>query len=479
MTLDKWGSSEQSARRDVPNRSLRILCPNGHLGFAPIKIGSFEEGVRHQPDLIAADSGSCDVGPVPLACDISCSPYKWQVHDIERMVVAGRALGVPVIIGSAGDTGTNSQVDKFVNAVRDIAERHELPSFKLGYFYSEVKPAEVRERLRSGVRIEGLDGRSDLTEADLSATDRIVAVAGVHPYMDLLRKGADVIIGGRSSDAAIFAAPALLQGYPEDLAYFYGKVLECSSFCAEPFAGKESVIGEISDQDIRVTPMLHSQRCTVASVAGHAMYERANPFVEHFVGGTLDMSDCHYEQFDARTVRITGSRFRRISKIKVKLEGAGKVGERFVGLVAVRDPYTIENIDTVIQWSRTHVRETFGLNGYELHYSVIGRDAILGRMEPVQKPAHEVGICVQAVARDRARAEEICMTAVRQLFYARLPDVKGTAGGVAFPFDEVMQTKPACRWTLNHVMDVDDPMQLFPTYMIEISASRKAAEVRA
>ena len=46
---------------------------------------------------------------------------------------------------------------------------------------------------------------------------------------------------------------------------------------------------------------------------------------------------------------------------------------------------------------------------------------------------------VQGVAPTAAMAEEVCMTGTRQLFYARLPDVKGTAGGVAFPLDEVLQ----------------------------------------
>ena len=58
-------------------------------------------------------------------------------------------------------------------------------------------------------------------------------MAGIHPYIKLLDEGADVIVGGRSGDCAIFAAPAIRQGFPEALAYFYGKVLECASFCAE------------------------------------------------------------------------------------------------------------------------------------------------------------------------------------------------------------------------------------------------------
>ena len=44
----------------------------------------------------------------------------------------------------------------------------------------------------------------------------------------------------------------------------------------------------------------------------------------------------------------------------MKLEGSGKVGERFVGMVGVRDPYTIAHIDAVIGWARGQVRERFG-----------------------------------------------------------------------------------------------------------------------
>ena len=36
------------------------------------------------------------------------------------------------------------------------------------------------------------------------------------------------------------------------------------------------------------------------------MYERSNPFFEYFVGGHLDMTNCHYEQADERTTRVTG-----------------------------------------------------------------------------------------------------------------------------------------------------------------------------
>jgi hypothetical protein len=384
------------------------------------------------------------------------------------MLLASRRLGVPMIVGSAGDTGTNSRVDLFVGIIRDLARKHALPKFRLGYFYSEVGRDVLRRRIDAGDAITGLDGRAPLDLPTLGATDRVVAVAGVQPYIKLLDQGADVIIGGRSSDCAIFAAPAIRQGFPDGLAYFYGKILECASFCCEPYGAKESVLGEITADDVKVTAMLPEQRCTIASVAGHAMYERANPFYEHFLGGHIDMSECRYEQYDERTVRVTGPRYVPATELRVKLEGSGRIGERYVGIVGVRDPYTIANIDLVTGWARQQVAERFGDNGYELHFSVYGRDAILGPAEPLRAtPGHELAVVVQGIAPEKAMAEEVAMIATRQMFYARLPQVRGTAGGVAFLLDEVMPASPAYRWTLNHTMRVADPLALFPTFVTE------------
>ena len=152
----------------------------------------------------------------------------------------------------------------------------------------------------------------------------------------------------------------------------------------------------------------------------------------------------------------------------MKLEGSGKIGERYVGIVGVRDPYTIANIDLVTAWARQQVAERFGDSGYELHFTVYGRSAIFGEREPLKgRQAHELGIVVQGIAPTRQMAEEVCMIATRQTFYARLPQVKGTAGGVAFLLDEVMPASPAYRWTLNHAMRLDDPLELFPTFITE------------
>ena len=449
--------------------STRIICPNGHLGFAPLNTESFDLGIAAEPDFIAADSGSNDVGPVPLGMDVSTSPRQWQEHDLEAMLLAARRLGVPMIIGSAGDTGANSRVDLFVDIIRDLAKKHALPRFKLGYFYSEVSPDYLRAKMQADSPIMGLDGRTALTEDELDATDRIVAMAGVHPFLDLLARGADVIIAGRCSDSAVFASAALHRGHEPSQSYYLGKVLECASFCAEPYGAKETVLGEVNGAgEVLVTAMSPAQRCTVASVAGHAMYERANPYYEHVAGGVLDMRHCVYEPASEKTTRVPGAEFVPDDMLRVKLEGAGKVGERFIGIAGIRDPYTVRNVDAVVDWAKSRVRERFGPDGYELHYNVFGKNGVMGDLEPVKHSlSHELCVVVHAVAPTAEMAEEICMTGTRQMFYARLPDVKGTAGSVSFVLDEVLRASPAYRWTVQHTVAVDDGLELFPRHMTE------------
>ncbi|MEX1271529.1 MAG: acyclic terpene utilization AtuA family protein [Acidimicrobiia bacterium] len=445
----------------MTERGIRVLSSNGHLGFGKTREESFQHGLEYGVDYLVSDAGSCDIGPGALGSDGWVSPTEWVRHDLELMLLAARERQLPMIIGSAGDAGSKAGVDRFIGIIQDLAAEHDLPPFTIGYFYSDIEPGRLTEAIEGGTELEGLDGGDPLTPADVEATDRAVAVAGAEPYLALLEMGADVIIGGRSSDCAIFAAAALHEGHSADLAFYLGKVLECASFCAEPYGGKETVIGEVGSSWVDVTAMSDEQRCTPASVASHAMYERAHPYFEAFAGGMIDMTECTYEQIGPKTTRVTGSQVIPSAEYKVKIEGAGRVGARYIGLAGIRDPYTLANLDTVIEWARDQVEATFGTDGYELHFHVYGRDAVLKAREPTPFPGHEVGVVIDATAPDPDRAEEICMTGTRQLFYARLPEVKGTAGGVAYLFDEVLRASDAYEWTINHLLPVDDWRQLF------------------
>ena len=55
-----------------------------------------------------------------------------------------------MIIGSSGDTGWNSRVDLFVRIIRELAAKHKLKKFKLGYFYSKSITSPCRKKIKSG-----------------------------------------------------------------------------------------------------------------------------------------------------------------------------------------------------------------------------------------------------------------------------------------------------------------------------------------
>lgn len=464
---------------------MKIMSPTGHLGFTPIERGSFTAGLAEEPDAIVADSGSADIGPYPLGADRAHSPEEWQRGDLELCLLGARRLGVPLVIGSASDTGTDRGVTRYAALIRELAAEHGLAPFRLATIRSEVPRERLRELTRDGAALAGINGRGPAGADTLRRTDRAVAVMGVEPVRAALDQGADVVICGRASDSSIFAAVAESRGVPRGPALLAGKLLECASFCAEPFMGKETVIGDVDAEGVTLHPKHPGQRCTPASVASHAMYERVDPYAEHVPGGYLDMRDLRFTPLDERTTRVTGAIWRQSATYSVKIEGAGRTGERAIAIMGIRDPYTLSRLDEVLAWSRRKLVERYGTperRGYQVYFHAYGRDGVMGDLEPTPVVGgHEVGIVVEAVAATAAEAEEVCALASRNLFYARLPEVKGTAGGAAFFSDEVLRARPAYEWTLNHVLTLDPPgehparaLGLFHTEVTEVDGTATA-----
>jgi hypothetical protein len=446
-------------------REMRIMISTGHLGTAPSGPESFRAAIETMPDYLVADGGSSDPGPVYLGSNSVLGQF--VEDELELFLVESRKRGIPLIIGSAGDSGSNHGVDETVRQLREIAERHRIPRFRLGWFHSEVPGQAVAARILAGERLPGLGGFPNLTAEEALAATRIVAVAGVEPFIALLDAGCDVIVGGRCGDVCFTAAPCIRAGYPPALAYHMGKMIECASLVAEPFMGKEAIIGTITDEDILVTPYHPGQRVTIASAAGHSMYERETPFFEHMLGGALDMRECRYEEVDGRSTRITGARLIPDDPLTVKLEGARKIGERYMGIAAIRDPHVIRQLDAAIEWSRGASARTFAGVEYQLHYHVFGRDGVLKELEPRRDAVpHEVCIVVEGVAATEAVAHKLVDFATRMFFLARIPDSKGSSG-LAACTKQTMRSSPAFVWNVNHTMTLCDPMELFPTHVAE------------
>ena len=233
--------------------------------------------------------------------------------------------------------------------------------------------------------------------------------------------------------------------------------------------GKESVLGSVvpGKTAVDIFPLHPGQRCTPRSIAGHAMYERSDPYFEHVAGGCVNMSNTDYEQLpDGRTCRADGALWQKDQAIRVKIEGAGVVGPRRLSLIGLTDPYSIAHVDQMMAWARQKLVDRFGdalMAKYEIHYHLFGSGQAVSIPASVAAAAtdapKELGIAVEVVCRgsteDAKVLDELATLAARNLFYARLPRAKGTAGAAALMSDDVLVSTPACEWTLSHLMEVD------------------------
>ena len=59
----------------------------------------------------------------------------------------------------------------------------------------------------------------NLNEKDANETHKVVSMIGAEPFQQALEEGADIVIAGRSSDAAIYAALPLMRGADPGLSW--------------------------------------------------------------------------------------------------------------------------------------------------------------------------------------------------------------------------------------------------------------------
>lgn len=454
-------------------RPMTALSATGALGHEPIHPASFHEGIKHPLDFIGADAGSGDSGPYFLGSNEPMNPREWEHFDLELLLVAARERKIPLIIGSAGGAGTTRGVTDYVELVREISAKHRLEPFRLATIRSEVPLEYLRERVRRE-QIKPLGAAGPLTTEDLDKTSRVVAMMGVEPYFKAFDLGADVVIAGRSCDDAIYAALPLRAGFSKGLSFHLGKTLECSSLVGTPSMAKETILGTITDEYVQLEPMHPNQRCTPASVAGHSLYERVHPYTQAYPGGVLDTSGTIYEQVSERTTRFWNSRFIDDPEYRLKLEGSGLVGYRALTIGAVRDPIAISSLDWVLENVRERTREQYGQlepdKDYRILFHQYGKNGVMGDLEPLKDArSHEICIVTEVVAQTQAIANLVARFTLYRLLFPTFAGQKATAGGIAMLRDEVLEGQPAYRWTIDHLLPVSDPLELFPIAIEEVA----------
>jgi hypothetical protein len=327
----------------------------------------------------------------------------------------------------------------------------------------------VKAKLRAG-KVEPLGPVPELTVEEIDKSVRIVGQMGVEPFVKALEAGAQVIVAGRSNDPSMFAALPFIQNYDKGLALHLAKILECAAIAAEPGSGSDSMMGTLRRDHFLVEPTNPARVCTVTSVAAHSLYEKSDPLRLFGPGGTVHLSQVKFEQLNERAVKVSGSRYEPVP-YKIKLEGSKKVGYRTICVAGVRDPGTIRQIETLIAEAKRRTAEQFSeiRDSYKLIFHVYGRNAVMGELEPVQTPAHELGIVIEAVASTQAIATGVCGYAHTIMLHYGFPGRISTAGNLAFPFSPLdISAGPVYEFNIYHLVEEDDPCALFPMEIVEV-----------
>ena len=123
------------------------MAVSGMLGYGFTE-EAFRRGLELGLDLIACDAGSADPGPYYLGSGTAFVSRLAVKRDLELMVLGGLEAQVPVIIGSAGGSGSDVQVDWTLEILAEICAEHGL-SPRVAVVRSEIH----RDFLKTKIQI--------------------------------------------------------------------------------------------------------------------------------------------------------------------------------------------------------------------------------------------------------------------------------------------------------------------------------------
>jgi len=445
---------------------LRILSPTAILGYG-FPEESFAAGMAKKPHIIAVDAGSTDPGPHYLGAGVSFTDRSAVKRDMEYMITAAIANGIPLIVGSCGGAGADAHLDWNVEIVKEISRELEL-SFKLAVINAQIPNQAVLEKWGQG-KVTPLYPAPPATEADILGSAAIVGQMGHEPFVQALSDGAQVILAGRAYDPSVFAALAIKKGYDEGLAIHLGKILECAAIAATPGSGSDCLLGYLGEDYFKVETLSPARNCTPLSVAAHTLYEKTDPYRLPGPGGMLDLTGTTFNQESENSVIVKGSKFVPSDGYFIKLEGAKRVGYRTVSIAASRDPIFISQIDDITKEVQERVKTNFAnldMGEYFLNFRLYGKNGVMsmfpGQAETDADPV-ELGIVIEAVADTQDAANTICAFARSTMLHFGYPGRKSTAGNLAFPFSPSdFKVGEVFAFSLYHLMEVDCPLEYFP-----------------
>ena len=461
----------QSKRRGTVDKSVttKILIPSGALGLGYDR-EALMRGIALKPDLIAIDGGSTDSGPHYLGTGTSKYSRSSIKSEWLELMQARAMANVPLVIGTAGTCGADDAVDWLLDITKEIVTETDQ-DVTVAVLKSGQSADRVINALDQG-RLTPLVPVIDIDHSVLQSCTNIVALAGAEQIQAALNTGADIVIAGRATDTATIAALPLARGCHAGGAWHGAKIGECGALATtNPSSG--TIMITFDADGFTVEPMGQNARATPYTVSAHMLYENSNPLQLYEPGGHLDVTGATYTALDDRRVRVTGSRWVPSDTYTVKLEGARCGGYQCISLALIREPRYVENIEiwteAVEQNCRQKVQERIA-GDFTLELRIIGLNATLGAQDVNAQIGTEVGVLGIVTAPSAMVAEEVAKMLNPYLLHMPLTEDEEMPT-FAFPFSpNEMNRGEIYEFCLNHVMELDDPMQAFSLTIEQVRA---------
>jgi hypothetical protein len=461
-------------------REIRALSATGMLGTG-YAAESLDRAMEWQPHFIGVDAGSSDWGPFYLGSGRTQASHGATKRDLRLALLAARKAGIPMIVGSAGTSGGEPHL-QFTRQIMEEIAREDGLNFRMALIHAEIDKSYLLDKL-SEQRIHPLHPAPVIDAGTIERATRIVGQMGAEPFMAALQQGADVIIAGRSSDTSIYTALPLLEELPEGPVWHAAKILECGAASVEQRLHPDCLMAWIRDDEFLVEPPHPGMRCTPTSVVAHTLYENADPYRLVEPSGTLDTRLATYEASSDRAVRVRGSRFEHADRYTVRLEATEYLGHRFALIAGIRDPMVIRQLDPWLAELRGRIAQKVSASldldidaDYQMSFRIYGKNGSMGSLEPTpQITSHEVGLVVEVIAADANKARDVLTIAGHTGLHHPIPEWHGLISNWAFPYSPPeMDAGPVYRFSMNHVLELDDPLEPFRVEMVEVGAAALA-----
>ena len=440
--------------------SVKVFVPYGAVGLNCTE-EAFEAGLAMKPDIISSDAGSTDSGPYYLGSGHGKYSIADVKRDLKRMVLGADKLGIPMTIGSAGTCGSDEGVNTALKLIREICEEAGIHK-KIACIYSQQDPEVIKKKYREG-KISALHGAPEISEKTFDECSTIVALLGAEAYEEAFKNGADIIIGGRSTDTAVMAAYPLMKGCDPASCWHAAKTVECGGVCTS--AGLPGgVFMELDKKGFTIRSVQPGSTVSPYSVSAHLIYENANPIQLTEPGIRIDTSTSTYTARSDNAVRVEGTTIEYLP-YTMKLEGSGPVGYQTVSMAGIRDRKVMQDpMKWVEAVSKAGIDklEKNGISKDSYHFWLrpYGYNGVSGMDVPEGYVPNEVLMMLTVTADTQEMATQITKAFNPLMLHHNIFEGKQMPSyGFLFSPAE-MERGAIYEFKLYHTVSVDDPLEL-------------------